>query len=306
MSPAAFPALLSGMRDSRRWIRIAAWIVATGLVVLLLLTVDVSRFGRVMTQADPRWLVAAVLSNLAIQPFGAMQWRALLPAGVFVTRRRMVTLFSLTSVANNTTPSLIGHATGALLLAAEPGVGKAASLSVLALDQLCVGIVKIGILLSAAALLPLPEWIHQGLAGLAIAVAALLVTAAVIASRTRHLDALRDPRRFTQGLAFAILVKLAEAGAILAVQQSFGLALDGRSVLLVLAATALGSVVPIAPANIGTYEAATYGAYRFLGLSAESALGIAVVQHVCQLLPEVGAGYLMLSLARFGRTIPSL
>ena len=55
---------------------------------------------------------------------------------------------------------------------------------------------------------------------------------------------------------FAICVKLAEAGAIFAVQHAFGLSLSAESVLVVLAATALGSVVPVAPANIGTYEAA--------------------------------------------------
>jgi uncharacterized membrane protein YbhN (UPF0104 family) len=285
-----------------KWLRIGAWALATTLIVLLLRAVDTSRLTAVMVQADERWLVLAVLSNLLIQPFAGLQWHALLPTGVSVARSRMIKLFSLTSVANNTTPALVGHATGALLIAAEPGVGKAASLSVLALDQLCVGLVKIGILMSAASLLPLPTWIHRGLGGLAIVVTALLVGAIVVASRTRHLDALRHPRRFALGLAFALCVKLSEAGAIFAVQHAFGLSVGPGGVLVVLAATSLASVVPIAPANIGAYEGATFAAYRSLGLSSEAALGIAVVQHVCQLLPAVGAGYVILSLPRFGRT----
>jgi uncharacterized membrane protein YbhN (UPF0104 family) len=291
---------------ARRWIGIAAWIVATGLLVLLFTTVDTSRVVRVLEHADVRWLIAAVAANLLIQPFGAMQWRALLPSGAVVSRRRMLRLFSLTSVANNTTPSLIGHVTGTVLLAAEPTVGKASALSVLALDQLAVGLVKVAILLAASALLPLPAWMHRGLVGLAIGVGVLLVTAVIVARRTRYLDVLREPSRFAVGAGYAVCVKLAEATAILAVQHAFGLSLPLQSVLLVLAATALGSVVPIAPANIGTYEAAAYGAYRFLGLPAETALGIAVVQHVCQLLPAVGVGYLLLSAPNSIAPIPPL
>ena len=281
-----------------RWARAGAWCVATALLVLLVRSVDPARALRVIEHTNGWWLVLAVLSNLSIQPFGALQWRALLPNGVSVSVRRMVRLFSLTSVANNTTPSLIGHATGALLLAGEPGIGKANALSVVALDQIAVGVVKIAVIGLAASLLPLPGWMAQGLIGLALLVGVMLIAAIVIASRTRYLDALRQPTRFLRGVAFAVCVKAAEAAAICCVQQAFGVDVTVQTVVVVLAASALGSVVPIAPANIGTYEAASFGAYRYLGFNAETALGIAVVQHVCQLLPAVGAGYVLLSLPK--------
>jgi uncharacterized membrane protein YbhN (UPF0104 family) len=289
-----------------RWIRVGAWCVATALIVLLVHAVDPGRAARVIARANAWWLVVAILSNLMIQPLGALQWRSLLPSGANVPVRRMLRLFSLTSVANNTTPSLIGHATGALLLAGEPAIGKANALSIVALDQLCVGVAKIVVIGCAAALLPLPSWMKQGFAGLALVMTVLFVAAVVVAARTRHLEALRRPRRFASGLVFALCVKAAEAGAIAAVQQSFGLDVTPRLVLAVLAASALGSVVPVAPANIGTYEAASYGAYRLLGLSGEAALGIAVVQHFCQLLPAIGAGYVLLSLPRLGPRTPPL
>lgn len=285
--------------------RVAAWMVATALIVLLVRAVDFRRALRLVQHTNPWWFVLAVASNTLIQPFGALQWRSLLPDGVVVGFGRMFRLFALTSVANNTTPSLIGHATGAMLLASEPEVGKANALSVVALDQIAVGLVKIGVIGLAAALLPLPPWMKQGLAGLALAVGVLLGVAVVIAARTRHLAALRQPRRFARGLACAACVKAAEAGAICAVQRAFGLDVTAQTVVVVLAASALGSVVPIAPANIGTYEAASFGAYRYLGFDAERALGIAVVQHVCQLLPALGVGYVLLSLPRFRARTPA-
>lgn len=291
---------------ARRRLRIGAWLVATGLLVVLFHAVDRARVLRVVEGTDPWLLALASLSNLVILPFGALQWWSLLPDGATATRRTMLRIFSLTSVANNTTPSIIGHATGALLMAAEPGIGRTASLSVLALDQLAVGLVKVAIIGSAAATLALPGWMTSALSGLAAIVGVLFVAAIIVARRSRFLNVLRHPTRFGAALACAVAVKLAEAGAILCVQLAFGLAPSVRTVLLVLAATALGSVVPIAPANIGTYEAAAYGAYRFLGLTSEQALGIAVVQHVCQLLPAVVPGYLLLSLPRLRLRTPSL
>jgi len=289
-----------------RWARVGAWVVATALIVLLVQTVDPRRALRVIERTNGWWLAVAVVGNLLIQPFGALQWQSLLPSGVDVSFRRMLRLFSLTSVANNTTPSLVGHATGAMLLAGEPGVGKVGALSVVALDQLCVGVAKIVVIAGAATMLPLPSWMKQGFAGLVLLVVVLLVVAVIVAARTPHLAVLRQPRRLLRGVGCALCVKAAEAAAIAAVQTAFGLDVTPQFVVAVLAASALGSVVPIAPANLGTYEAASYGAYRFLGLNADAALGIAVVQHVCQLLPAVGAGYVLLSMPKLRPRTPPL
>ena len=90
---------------------------------------DAGRLARTLAHVDARWLVVAVCCNLLIQPCGAMQWRAFLPDVRLVAPKRMLRFFALTSVANNTTPSLIGHATGVLLLASEPGMTRGMALS---------------------------------------------------------------------------------------------------------------------------------------------------------------------------------
>jgi glycosyltransferase 2 family protein len=285
------------MRVPRGALWLVAWAVATILIVWLVRTVSTPLLVQSMARADASWLLLAIASFLCIQPLGALQWRAMLPSTAIVSRRRMLALFSMTSVANNTTPSLIGHATGVVLLAAEAGVGKTSALAVLALDQIAVGLIKILVLVAAVTLVALPVWMREGLTGLCVIIA-LLLTSAFLASRRRwaqSLDALRRPAGFPLGVAFALGVRIAEAAAIAAVQHAFGLELPAYSVLVVLAATALGSLVPLAPANIGTYEAATFGAYHFLGLSNEAALGVALVQHACQLVAAIVPGYLLLA-----------
>jgi uncharacterized membrane protein YbhN (UPF0104 family) len=70
--------------------------------------------------------------------------------------------------------------------------------------------------------------------------------------------------------------------------------------LLVLAALAVTTLLPIAPANLGVYEATVFATYRFAGASAELALGMAIVQHLCFLLPMLLTGYVTLSVRQLG------
>lgn len=310
------------MSASTRWVHVGAWLVATALVAALAERVGVGRVVDALRAADAAWLVVAVACNALILPLASLQWRALLPAAADITGRRLFRVVALTSIANNTTPSLVGHVTGAALLAAEPGVGRAAALSVLALDQIAVGLAKLLVFLLAGLLVPLPGWMRAGVLSLATAVAALMTLtvwsallhrragtwSARLTSRlwlrrvvdlfaewTMSLEAARRPRRFGEGLAYAVAIKAAEAVAIVAVMRAFQLELPTAGVLLVLAATALATFVPFVPANLGTYEASTYAAYRVLGVAPDVALGVALVQHACQLLPAISIGYAMLT-----------
>jgi len=310
---------------TRRLLWLVAWVIATALIYVIARGLDRELLRRVANEADGWWLLAAVASNAVILPLGAIQWRTFLPSSAVVATRRLIALFSLTSLANNTTPAIVGHVTGVLLLAAEPSVGRAAALSVLALDQIAVGLAKLTVLIGASLLLPLPDWITRGLAGLAVIVSLLLGIVLLAAHQhkraahwsesrargpflrgvldllsrwTRDLEALRSPRRFAAGLGCALTIKAAEASAIFAVQHAFGLELPWTAVVIVLAATSLATVVPFAPANIGTYEAGVFAAYRHLGIAPETALVLAVAQHCCQLVPAVGVGYVIISRRR--------
>jgi len=66
-----------------------------------------------------------------------------------------------------------------------------------------------------------------------------------------RLETLRSTRQSAVALAFAIGTKLAEGAGILAVQQAFGIHLSIGATSLVLAAVVLGSMVPVAPGNVG-------------------------------------------------------
>jgi len=91
-------------------------------------------------------------------------------------------------------------------------------------------------------------------------------------------------------------MKLVEGLAIIAAQHALGVHLPASRAVLVLAAAGLGTMLPLAPGNLGTYEASVVVAYKWLGVSTGDAVALAVVQHVAYLAAATGAGYAVLSI----------
>ena len=297
--------------------RIAARVVAVLVLgTLLVIAVRQFDFARVLTTlatARPEWLVLAAGCYLAILPLWALEWCVLAPADGRPMFARMLGVVSMTSSVLNTTPMLVGEAAAVLFLVARAGLTRAAALSVLAMDQLVLGIAKVAVLVTATWLLTLPRWMERGMRTLGALVALLLVALLVIAwgertvarvarrlpERAGHLlhavaaalAPLRSPWRGGSALALAVLKKLAEILAIICVQHAFGVALPVSSAVLVLAALNLATLLPVVPGNVGVYEAAVVLAYGYLGVDAERALGMALMQHACYFAALALPGY---------------
>ena len=284
-----------------RW---AALVVLVALFALAVRQIDLARAWSELSAVRSGWLVAAVLSYVVILPLWAVQWHLLSPSSPTLTRRRMFEVVSVTSSVLNTTPMLVGEAAGVMLLSTRAGLSRAAALSVLAMDQLLVGLAKLTVLSTAALLLPLPAWMTNGVLSLVIAVAALLLTLAVASWRHADIERaidrllparfrgrlsafgpalapLRSPSRGGGALVLGLVKKAAEVLAIVCVQRAFGVSLPLAAAVLVLASLNLATLLPLTPGNVGIFEAAVVFAYTWLGVPAEQALGIAVVQHVC-------------------------
>ena len=101
-------------------------------------------------------------------------------------------------------------------------------------------------------------------------------------------------------------MKLGEVLAIWGVQKSFDVDLPILSVLLILATLNLTTLVPLAPGNLGVYEATVFFIYQYLGVAPEQALALALVQHLCFLLPLTGTGYIFILLRNFTSGKPLL
>jgi uncharacterized protein (TIRG00374 family) len=300
------------------------WLIATFFLVVLVRGVDVGRVWGLGQEAHGAWIAAAIASNLLVLPLWAQEWRLLLPPSSPVRLRRMLSLAAQLAFLGNAVPAS-GPVSAVVLLAREPGVTRAAALSGLALEQVTEGIVKVGALVLAAELLPLPMSMHSALIALSGAVVALTLIVVVAAIRHKHIDemstrelsplvarilsfaarwsrdleSLRRPSRFGLALVCSAGMKTAEALALVAVQHAFGLTLPFAATVLVLAASILGTIAPLAPANLGIYEGAVVAAYRHAGVPPETALALAVVSHICLLLGTAAVGYVAFSVDRF-------
>jgi len=276
----------------------------------------------------PWWTSLAVLANALVLPLWALEWWRLAPSRERPPIGRSFEVVALTSATMNTIPFFAGEASAVVLLVARAGLSRAGALSVLALDQLLVGVAKLAVIGTAMLLAPLPVALRAGVGTLAATVALggiamLLLSRSAGVSWTpgpRHaaraiafvrawaarLEVLREPRGLAFVLALALGKKALEIAAILAVQQSLGVVLPWWSSVLVVAALGIGTLVPLAPANLGTYEATAFLAYRYLGVPADTALGLAMLHHLAFLLPAIGTGWSLLLLRQFGaiRTRP--
>jgi uncharacterized membrane protein YbhN (UPF0104 family) len=241
----------------------------------------------------------------------------------------MLRVVTTTSGVLNTTPLLVGEATGIVLLVTLTGLERTAAVSVLAMDQLLVGVAKLVVLATAAALAPLPEWMSQAAIGLIIVVAALAAllllgasrgmwhsdspreargdsslpdrVAGVLDSLPSALAPLRSFRRGGGAMALALVKKAAEVCAMLCMQHAFGLDLPVGAAILALGMLNLSTLLPIVPGNIGVYEGAIVLAYSHYGVSAEQAVGLAAVQHLGYLLALAAPGVLWAGAARWSR-----
>ena len=302
----------------KRAVQVAGWAAATALLVYFISRVDSAELRRAMAMVSWWWIAIAIAANALILVSWAALWHTVAPVNERPPYRVMFEINAIASALMNTMPLYGGHAAAVVLMVKRAGMSREGALSVLALDQLGEGFAKVTIFGIVALLAPIPDAMRLGIATVCAGVAALFLIllaaahghgqlrsrtgdAAALVNRIRNaaaewaarLETLRDARRSVLALTFAIGTKVAEGAALLAVQYAFGVELSIGSTALVLAAVILGSIMPVAPGNVGTYEAGAFLAYRHLGIDAGMATMLAIASHVCFMIPSVGVGYLL-------------
>jgi uncharacterized membrane protein YbhN (UPF0104 family) len=315
-------------RSARPWLMWGLWLALTAALLIAVGNLAWSAILQRLSHVQLVWVGAAVAANFAILPLWAAEWRLIVPAAFRVAYGRMFEIVAVTASVLNAVPFFAGEASAVGLLIARAGLTRSAAASVLALDQLLVAFAKLVTLAAAAFFVALPGWLRAGVVSLIVGFALLLVTLLVLAhswarlqrwfSRGtgrvrsliasvvawgRHLDALRQTRRAAPAIVLAILKKAAEIVAILATQVAFGLEPSIAAAILIVASLAVTTLLPVSPANLGVYEATVFAAYRYLEVPADAAMGLALVQHVCFLLPSILTGYGVATLAQLRRRV---
>ncbi len=299
---------------------ILIWLIVAYFFYEFFKTVDFNQAWKEIENASAGWLVAAFLFNLSILLVWTSLWSVLIPKAIFVPFPNLLQANSFMSTSCNSLPFPGGHAVGLVLFARLAQIQHSVALSVLALDQMMEGIVKVVVLILAASFSPLPEQMEQGIQVFIVLIflfIAIMFYAAYKIPKVKnldekfsfsllfkfkkfvsqwagHLEILRDYRVFSLGLFLTLVMMVLQALGIWATQMSLGQELPFWTTILVMAALNLATVFPITPGNFGVYETTAFLIYKFSGLSPEMALSLAFLQHICFLVPMVGTGWVVL------------
>ena len=299
---------------------IVSWLLLTALIVATIGRVDWTLAIAAVAKAKPLPLILAVLFNAMILVFATAQWLLFLPEGVSVARSKMFKIMAIMSTVANSGPAGGGAAVGVHLLARQEGVGHSVGLSVLLLDQLVEGLVKMAIVLLAIVVVPIGLEYKAVSATILIGVPTLFFVLTVIAHRksalesiserttgflgwiltklnlvAANLEALRRPKKLSLTVVLGLLQKLVAALAITCVLLAFGVVTPWWGILAVLVAVNLSTVVSVTPANLGVFEGAAFLVYTSLGISSDTAVALAIVQHAAYLIPLAGIGWIISS-----------
>ena len=235
---------------------------------------------------DWRWLALAVLLDIATYGAQGLRWRFLLKgASLWQTTRAIYAgLF-----CNEVIPLRPGEAVRAWLASRDLRVGIVSIAPTIFAERLMDGIWLGAALLAALAGAPLPApiarivWMVTG----AVAVVSVFV---LYFSRTR-LPALGAALTNVPALAVSGGLLLAQGLAFWAVGRASHLSLNIAAAFVVMLVVRIGTMIPGAPANLGTHQFSTVLGLSLYGVPQPAAAGFALVVFVVLTAPLLAIGF---------------
>lgn len=241
------------------------------------------------------------MAGIVLQTLTAL-WRSLTPRGAHVAHQHMPEVVALSTAGMSTLPFGGGHALAIGLLIKRAKLRVDSTTALIVIDQFFEGVSKVIMLELALLVAPLPGWMEKVVTGIGVSLLIVLPMLAWLVFRnpahiswlkpwSASVQFLRRPRVWLTGIGWSLGGKVAEALGILAVKHACGVELPWTTVVLVVAVVNIATLISLAPGNLGVYEAAAFAAYTLLGLPAETAITLSLLQHFAYLIAMVAPGY---------------
>ncbi len=313
---------LNAPAQRSRLIWIAVWAALAAGLAYAASSLSWGEVLAVAQRADPLWLFAALLVNFANAPLWALCWRCLIDHASPVSLVRLTLVLAGVVAAIQAFSVLGGAATAFVLITGRLGLSRPAAASVLVLEGLTTGIVKVLLVGAALAIVPgasalrgigagLLGMMALGLVGLIVISRSggLLDTFAArmdgrariwmerLASWTSHLKPVRSPARLGGAVLFMLMRRVADGLAAWCVAIACGIPVGPEIIVLVIASIAVVTMVPVPAGNVGLYELAVVAAYQWVGVAPEVALAAALLQHAIALVAVLVPGALIMAFA---------
>ena len=291
---------LHELPGKRHWPRtVLGYSVAALCLYWVLRDLDPGRFLRDLAAMDLSWLAAAVLLDVLSYVCQGVRWKLLLRPVGSVTALRTTQAIYAGLFVNEVLPMKVGEIVRAFLISRWISVKLSSVVPSILLERLYDGIwLAVGIV-GTILFVPLPRRLVEVGDGFSVVIFLALVVVTVLALGGRRASS-NDPTEKTsfttwvRRIAFELQVAGKTRGALVAfvlslvlllfqglsfwfVIRAYGLHLTLPMGLAVFIIVHLGTLMPGAPANIGSYQFFTVLGLTFFGVEKATAAGFSVV-----------------------------
>jgi len=295
---------------------VAGYLVAVAALVWVLHGVHPRDLARGLVVRHPAWILAAVAADILSYVAQGLRWRLfLLPNGKLTTRQATQAIYAGLFV-NEIVPMRFGEMVRAYLAARWLSIRFTSTLTSLAFERLADGLWLAAAAAITALFVPLPEYMLGAariLAAILIVAIALLCTLVWLgrgariglvdrAAQAIHAAGTQPafPLAFVSSSAVLILRGMAFWFAMKAYALPFGF-WTGAAVFLIVH---LGTAIPNAPANVGTFQFFVVAGLTFFGLDKAVAVAFSLAVFLILTIPLCVIGFFALS--RSGLTLNSI
>ena len=238
---------------------------------------------------DLRWLVLAVVFDVLSYAAQGLRWRLLLRGASLrqTTRAIYAGLF-----LNELIPMRPGEAVRAWLASRDLDRDVWSIAPTMVVERLMDGFWLVAALLAALAIAPLPRNLVRVSLLLAAGIGALLILVCLL-SRTRFafLRKVAAGFRNVRALLVSSCFLLAQGLAFWAVIRATHLPLGLTAACVVMVVVRIGTLIPGAPANIGTHQFATVLGLSVYGVSQPAAAAFSLVVFTVLTAPLLAIGF---------------
>jgi glycosyltransferase 2 family protein len=265
--------------------------------------------------------IAAIICASLLKP---LRWQKIFPVQMRPDFRICFGALSVGNMANNFLPARGGDLLRCFLVARSNTSNSGSTvLATVGLEKILDGLALLGVLLISFWFFTPPRWLGRLAMVSSIVFGGTLAAAFVVHSRSNWIlavthsvfrrlrlkrlaeDAADLFERFAQGLAairspaqmadlifLSAVIWVADAVGTWGLAWALGISLSIPGAALVSAVVGLGMMIPAGPGFIGTYEAFSVAALKFLGVGFTSAMALTVLMHAWSLTAAMilGAG----------------
>lgn len=271
---------------------VLGYVFAAAGLVWVLYDFHPGRLRELIAGLDPKWIAVALICDVMSYVCQAVRWRLLLrPIGELPLLRAIQAIYA-GLFTNEVLPMRVGELVRAFLASRWTGASFASVIPSMVVERLLDGIwLALGIGL-VAAVVPLPGNLVRAAAVLGIVVMAGTVILTFVVKRRTNLISVESC--YTPLLWSLVLLTL-QALAFWLVMRAAGLHLSLAVGVAVFLIVHLGTAIPNAPANIGSYQFFTVIGLTLFGVEKSLATGFSLVVFVLLTLPLLLLGSLAMA-----------